>query len=134
MVRDAHDAVGEELEPAPRVLRQPADAPPPLGHVATSGSLVSLRHISSAGRSSGRRSLRSWAARVSGRSDRRLLLALVDATEVLATQCDLLVDRLASLEAANADVTDAFGRELALLRAEVTHVRRSLAAPGDKGS
>jgi hypothetical protein len=134
MVRDAQDAVGDEFEPAPRMLRQPADAAPALGHVATSAPLVSLRRARSDQESSARRSLRGWAARISGRSDRRLLLALVESTEAMATQLDLLTDRLMSQEAMTADVTDAFGQELARLRAEVAHVRRSVAAPGESGS
>ena len=134
MVRDAQDAIGDEFEPAPRVLRRPADAAPPLGHVATSAPLVSLRGVRSDQENRARRSLRGWAARISGRSDRRLLLALVDATEVMVTQLDLLTDRLMSQEAMTADITDAFGQELALLRAELTHVRRSVAAPREAGS
>jgi hypothetical protein len=133
MVRDAHDAVGDEFEPAPRMLRQPADAAPPLGHVGTSAPLLSLRRVRSDGENGARRSLRGWAARISGRSDRRLLMALVDTTEAIATQLDLLVDRLASQEAMTADIADTFGQELARLRAEVTHVRRSV-APGESGS
>jgi hypothetical protein len=134
MVRDAHDAIGDELEPAPRMLRQPAEAAPPLEHVGTSTPLLSFRRLRSDRENRARRSLRGWVARISGRSDRRLLLALVDATEAIATQLDLLVDRLASQEAMTADITDAFGQELARLRAEVTHVRRSAAAPRESGS
>jgi hypothetical protein len=52
----------------------------------------------------------------------------------MATQLDLLTDRLTSLEAMTADITDAFGQELARLRAEVTHVQRSVAAPRELGS
>jgi hypothetical protein len=134
MVRDAQDAVADEFEPAPRMLRQPADAAAPLGHVATNASLVSLRRVRSDHQSGARRSLRGWAARISGRSDRRLLLALVESTEAMTTQLDLVTDRLMSQEAMTADITDAFGQELARLRAEVTHVRGSVAAPREPGS
>jgi hypothetical protein len=134
MVRDAQDAVGDEFQPAPRMLRQPADAAPPLGHVATSAPLVSLRRVRSDQLNGARRSLRGWAGRISGRSDRRLLLALVESTEAITTQLDLLTDRLMSQEAMTADITDAFGQELARLRAELTHVRRSVAAPREPGS
>jgi hypothetical protein len=76
------------------------------------------------------RSLRGWAARVSGRSDRQLLLALAAATEALTLHCDLLLERITSQEAVTAEVAGAFGQEIAQLRAEVAHLRRSLTAPG----
>jgi hypothetical protein len=134
MVRDAQDAIGDEFEPAPRMLRQPADAAPPLVHVTTSAPLVSLRRVRSDHEHGSRGSLRGWAARISGRSNRRLLLALVESTEALATQLDLLTDRVMSQEAMTADITDAYGQDLARLRAELTHVRRSVEAPRDQGS
>jgi hypothetical protein len=134
MVRDAQDAVGDEFEPAPRMLRQPPDAAPPLEHVATSAPLVWLRRVRSDQENRARRSLRGWVARISGRSDRRLLLALVESTEAMATQLDLLTDRLMSQEAITADIADAFGQDLARLRAEVTHVQRNVAAPRELGS
>lgn len=62
--------------------------------------------------------------RVSGRSDRHLLFALAQATEAIATHCDLLADRLAAQEAVTADVTGAFGEEITRLRAEVLHLQR----------
>ena len=62
--------------------------------------------------------------RVSGRSDRRLIMALAHATDALATHCDLLVDRLASQEAVTSDVAGAFGEEITRLRAEVVHLQR----------
>ena len=51
-----------------------------------------------------KRSLRPGPDAISGRSDRRLLLALASATEAMATHCDLLVDRLTAQEAVTADV------------------------------
>jgi hypothetical protein len=134
MVRDAHDAIAGESEPAPRTLRRPAEAPPALGHIGASTSMVTLRRIRSERRNGVASSLRGWAGRISGRSNRRLLLALGDATETMAAQCDLLVDRLTSQEAVTADVSDAFGQELTLLRAEVAHVRRMLATLRDPTS
>ncbi len=68
--------------------------------------------------------LRMWAGRVSGRSDRRLLFALADATAAVADHTDLLVDRLAVQEAVTADVTGTFSEEIAQLRAEVHHLQR----------
>ncbi len=73
--------------------------------------------------------MRRWAGRVSGRADRRLLLALAAATEALADHSDLLVDRLSILETLGADVTGVFGEELALLRAEVLHLQRVATSP-----
>ena len=80
------------------------------------------------------RSLRAWAGRVSGRADRRLLLALADATEAMVAQCDLLCDRLAAQEAVTADVVGAFGQEIALLRAEVEHLQHQVASRQGPGS
>ena len=115
------------------MLGRPADAPPPLGRVGDSQPLISLRRILSGRRTGTGRSFRSWAARVSGRADRRLLLALAGATDAVATHCDLLVERLTAQEAVTADVAGAFGQELALLRAEVAHLQRSVTALQDPG-
>ncbi len=131
MVRDPHDAVADESGRAPRMLRQPADAPPPLGHVGTSGAVASLRRVVSDRHAGTRRSLRAWAGRISGRSDRRLLLAMTGATEAVAAHCDLLVDRLTALEAVSADLAGAFGQEIAQLRAEVAHLQHTLASRRD---
>ena len=129
MVRDPHDAVAEP-QIAPRILRQPADAPPAVGHVGASAPVASLRRMLS-GEQVG---FRGWAARMSGRSDRRLLLALAGAADAMATHCDLLADRLASQEAITADMADVFGQEITQLRAEVVHLRRSVAALTDTSS
>jgi hypothetical protein len=58
------------------------------------------------------------------------LLALAAATEALALHSDVLLERITAQEAVTADVTGAFGQEIAQLRAEVMHLRRSLTAPG----
>jgi hypothetical protein len=116
------------------MLRQPADAPPPLGHVGDSAPVLSLRRVWSGRKARAGGSLRAWAGRVSGRADRRLLFALADATEALAAQCDLLSDRLAAQEAVTADVTSAFGQDIAQLRAEVLHLQRLVASLQDPGS
>jgi len=126
MVRDPHDAVADGSARVPRMLRQPADAPPPIGHVGDSDAVAALRRVRSETDAT-TRSLRAWAGRVSGRADRRLLLTLADATEAMAAQCDLLSDRLAAQEAVTADVAGAFGEEIALLRAEVQHLQRRVA-------
>ena len=52
----------------------------------------------------------------------------------MAAQCDLLCDRLAAQEAVTADVVDAFGQEIALLRAEVEHLQRQVASRQAPGS
>ena len=84
MVRDAHNAVGDESAQPPGMLGQPADAPAPMGRVGDTESLLTVRRVRANWEAPPRRSLRSWAGRVSGRSDRRLLRALADATAALA--------------------------------------------------
>lgn len=81
-----------------------------------------------------RSKLRAWAGRVSGRADRRLLFAVVDATDALVTSCNQLADRLAAQEAVNADVTAAFGEEITQLRAEVIHLQRVVDSLHDSGN
>jgi hypothetical protein len=130
MVRDPHDAVADDAESAPRMLRRPAEAPPRLEHLGDREAVMSLRRVMS-DRNAGGGSFRGWAARVSGRADRRLLLAVAGATDAVAAYCDLLVDRLAAQEAVTADVAGSFGQEIALLRAEVLHLQRTLATLQD---
>jgi hypothetical protein len=115
------------------MLRQPAEAPPPLAHLGGNDGVETLRRVWS-DRSRPRRSLRAWAGRLSGRADRRLLEALAGATEAITAQCDLLVDRLAAQEAVTADVAASFGPEIVQLRAEVVHLQRDLAALRDAQS
>lgn len=130
MVLDPHDAVAGEAGDAPRSLRQPADAPPPLAHLAGVEQLQSFTRVWAARRdgtgtpASLLASVRAWLGRVSGRSDRRLLVALAGATEAIATRCDLLSDRLAGQQAVTADVAGAYGEEITKLRAEVLHLQR----------
>jgi hypothetical protein len=95
--------------------------------------MVTFRRVLSDRSNRSGRSFRTWAGRVSGRADRRLLLALAGATDAVAVQCDLLVERLTTQEAVTADVAGAFGQELALLRAEVAHLQRSITALRDPG-
>ncbi len=116
------------------MLRQPADAPPPLARVGDGEPVASLRRVRAERVPGTTSSLRAWAGRASGRADRRLLLASADATEAVATRCDLLSDRLAAQEAVTADVAGALGQELALLRAEVQHLQRQVASLQDPGS
>jgi hypothetical protein len=125
MVRDAHNALTDET--APRMLRQPADAPPPLGPVSATDGVATFRRVL-ADRNATPASLRGWAGRVSGRSDRHLVMALAGATEAIATHCDQLVARLAVQEAVTADVASSFGQEIAQLRAEVVRLQRSVDA------
>jgi hypothetical protein len=134
MVRDRHDAVAEGSERAPRTLRQPADAPPPLEHVSDTDAVTSFRRVWAGRRATTRWSLRTWAGRVSGRSDRRLLHALAEATDAIATQCDLLADRIAARDTVSADIADSFGEEVTRLRSEVLHLQRlSAAESGPRG-
>jgi hypothetical protein len=109
------------------MLRQPADAPPPLAPLSTTEPVITFHQVSMARNTAARRSLRSWAGRVSGRADRRLLLALVGATEAVIDHCDLLVGRLNAQEAVTGDLSAASGEEIAQLRAEVLHLQRQVA-------
>jgi hypothetical protein len=123
MVRDPHDALTDAANGAPRMLRRPADAPPQLGPVSGTDQVVAFRRIWSERNTSTKRSLRSWAGRISGRADRRLLVALVGATEAIATHCDLLADRVAAQEAVTEDVVASLGKEIVQLRAEVLRLQ-----------
>ena len=95
MVRDAHDAVADDGQrcaahaaPARRRTARRSDAP------AEPAGVVAFRRVWSDWNAAHQRSFRAWAGRVSGRSDRRLLLALAGATEAIATHCDLLAAAL----------------------------------------
>ena len=110
------------------MLRRPADAPPPLGPVSATQRVVNLRRVWSDSNASTKRSLRSWAGRISGRADRRLLVALVGATEAVVTHCDLLADRLTAQEAVTQDVAESFGQEIVQLRAEVLRLQTQVSA------
>ena len=120
-----HDT--EPGAPPPTMLRQPVDAPETLNHAADIESVRAFRqawkHRRELATAPRRGSLRTWAGRVTGRSDRRLMSALASATDAVTDHCDQLVDRLTSQEAKTADMARAFGEELAQLRAEVDHLR-----------
>jgi hypothetical protein len=118
-------------EPAPRMLRRPAEAPTPLGHVANAGVVQSVRRALAGAPPGGslRATARRWAGRISGRSNRRLLLTLAATTDVIAAHCDQMVDRIVALEAATADLAGVLGEEVTQLRAEVSHLRRIVASP-----
>jgi hypothetical protein len=111
------------------MLRQPADAPPPLGHVGTTEAVQSFHRIWPYRNASSRRSFRAWAGRISGRADRHLLHALAETTYAIAIQCDLLADRIAARDAVGAEVADSLGEEVALLRGEVSHLQRLVGSP-----
>lgn len=123
MVRDPHDAGAGA---APRMLSQPADAPPPLASVSSSEGVDAFRRVWSDRNNAPRRSLRTLAGRVSGRADRRLLLAVAGATDAIAARCDLVIDRLTAQGAVTADVAESFGQEIVQLRAEVQRLQRDL--------
>jgi hypothetical protein len=116
-------------ETAPRMLRRPADQPPPLPRPGEEGPVRAFREEwrAQVERGAARLPLRSrarrWAGRVSGRSDRRLLFAMATATDALATHCDRLVDRLSNQEAVAQDLAWSYGEDLTRLRAEVEHLR-----------
>lgn len=74
------------------------------------------------------RSVRARARRVSGRPTRRGLYSLAEATDAMARYCDELALRVNAETAVSADVSATLGQELALLRAEVHHLRTLVAA------
>lgn len=124
MALDPRGNVSADLDAqAPRLLRRPSDALPPLERVGTSEPLETLRRELTSLGASNRTSVRFWAGRISGRSRRRLLGALGAATVALADQCDRLTDRLNGQEEISEDVAATYGEELARLRAEVLHLR-----------
>lgn len=123
----------EESGRPPRSLRQPADVGPPLGDASALGPVHALRElgkarIERAQATSFRIRVRRWVGRVSGRSDRHLLLTVASATNALASHCDAIGHRIAQQEAITRDIAGAFGEELALLRAEVQHLQRVCAS------
>jgi len=126
MVRDDHDDLIGPV-PAPQSFRRPADAPPPIPRARDTEAARRFHHVWTAHTASGRSSLRARAARLSGRSNRRLVVALSGATEALLAQCDVLADRLEAVEAVAADVGGALGADLTRLRAEVLELRRQVA-------
>jgi hypothetical protein len=121
-------------EHAPRMLSRPADAPAQLPRVRDDSVVASFRDEWRAQqeRTDVRLPLRTrarrWAGRVSGRSDRRLLFALAGATDALASHCERLESRLNGQEAITQELADAYGADLARLRAEVVHLRELVAS------
>jgi hypothetical protein len=110
------------------MLRQPADAPLPLEPASANEAVQSFRRVRADRNATTTRSLRAWAGRISGRSDRRLLEAMAGATEAMVDSCDQLAARMTAREAVTADVADSFGREIVRLRAEVLQFQRSVDA------
>jgi hypothetical protein len=116
-------------EDAPRLLQQPAQAGAPPPRAEEDASVRSFRGQWRALLEGPdpdpplRARARRVASRMSGRSDRRLLLAVAAATDALATHCDQLQDRLSDHEKIAEDVTAAYGEDLARLRAEVDRLR-----------
>jgi hypothetical protein len=128
MVRNPHDPIASEPDDAPHMLQQPSETPPPLGRLGDVDSVRSFRQEWVSQRSthtlSPWRRLRAWAGRISGRTDRRLLFAIAQATDAVAAHCDLIADRLGSQEIITGDVTRTFGEEISQLRSEVLHLQR----------
>jgi hypothetical protein len=137
MALDPHREVARnpEAEPAPRLFQRPSDAPIPLERIGQAGALEALRRelaYQRGERASLRQSARFWAGRITGRSRRRLLLALSAATIELAVQSDRLTERVVAQEELTGDIAATLGEDLTRLRAEVLHIRR-LGAPLDEG-
>jgi hypothetical protein len=133
MVLDGLGPMKEEV--APRMLRQPADPPPPLPRLGEERPVQAFRDEWRAQLAQARLPLpgraRRWLGRVSGRSDRRLLLAIATATDALAAHCDQLADRQSNQEAIAHDVAASYGEDLTRLRAEVEHLRALVISLGD---
>jgi len=138
MVRDAQRQVAEPpdsstlFEREPRMFHRPVEPPPELGHATELEALHSLRvevaaQLDRARSKSFRVRARTWAGRISGRADRRMAFALARADDALAAHCDAIVDRLNTQQYLYGEVTSVLGEELALLRAEVIHLRRQVA-------
>jgi hypothetical protein len=114
-----------EPETTPPLFRRPSDPPPRLDRIMASEAIHILQHelsLQHGDAGSPRRSARYWARRFTGRSRRRLLVALGTATVALAEQCDRLADRAMTQEEVTADVAGTLGQELTRLRAEVLHL------------
>jgi hypothetical protein len=135
VVLDRHAGLAGNPDEAPQALAQPADAPPPLPALADGEAIGRLRaaRASLAARDDAAGlavRVRAWAGRVTGRTDRYVLEAVVRATDEVVGRCDALAARLASQEKVTADVTHTFGEELARLRAEVLHLQRLVQQAG----
>jgi hypothetical protein len=117
------------------MLGHPVDALPPLGPVSDLGGVRALRHERAARLHAAdatgdvRTRARSWAGRVSGRADRRLLHALAEAVDALVTHSDALVDRVNLAFGRESEISAVFGDEVSQLRAEVIHLRGLVASP-----
>ena len=118
----------------PRLLRQPADAPPPLTFLGDLSEFQGFRNEwrAQVARAEARLPLRArarrWAGRISGRSDRRLLFAIAQATDALAVRCDEMAERLSNQEGIVEDVATAYGEDLTHLRTEIRLLRELVAA------
>ena len=113
----------------PRLLRQPADAPPLLPFLGDLSEFQDFRNEwrAQVERAEARLPLRArarhWAGRISGRSDRRLLFAIARAADALAVRCDEMAERLSNQETIVEDVATAYGEDLTHLRAEIRLLR-----------
>jgi hypothetical protein len=125
---------------APHMLAQPTDAAAPLPLLADGDAIRQLlAALSSLAARDESRSLpvrvRSWVSRVTGRRNRYVLEAVVRATGEIADRCDEVTTRLMAQEGLTSDVARTFGEELALLRAEVIHLRSMIdSSRGTTGS
>jgi hypothetical protein len=139
MTHDAHDD-GPALSPP--TLGRPTDPPPALARVSLTASVqnfqrelslqLQIRRTPRLGNF--RASARAWAGRVSGRAERRLLIAVAEAVEALIAHSDALTDRITSQEELTAEVAASYGGDLTRLRAEVIHLKRLIATLEEDGS
>lgn len=123
----------------PHVLRRPTDAPAALEPAGNAAPIQGFRRELAAQQQlqrsprlpTLRATARAWAGRVTGRADRRLLMAVAEAVDVLVAHCDLLTERLNSDESVNADLAAAYGTEITELRAEIIRLSRQPDRSGD---
>jgi len=126
------------MDAAPSMVGQPLDALSPLERVSDLDGVRALRrertarlHADSPGQV--RTRARSWAGRVSGRADRRLLQAVAEAVDALAVHSDALVDRVNLQLGRENEISASFLEEVSRLRAEVIHLRGLVAGPEHHG-
>lgn len=117
------------------MLQHPVDAPPALPPLSQTEALFELRAgVSSRNQrelSGWLARLRSWGGRVSGRSDRYHQRLVESAVDAVASRCDDLAERVSALSVVVEDVSTSYGVELARLRSEVLHLRRTAASHRD---
>jgi len=122
-------------EVPPKMLRRPAQAPPPLDPIREDEQVVGLHEAWARLHGVSEGSPPAQWQRVRGKVRRSLpfvgpehdlLGGLIRAVDALAQRCDELAARLQANEELTEDVADSFGTDLTQLRADVSRVRVEL--------